>query len=213
MSATVDHSVAMPAPRKSEQTVKRGRFSKTENQRYTPGAEILAGTSVVLERHRPGKGYRHVLRKDDVERFITLLPDWDELAIGLETVALLEGRDDIEGIYGHGWIGICAWSRALWHQYERSFLEQPRPSILRVGVPIQDDGERLIGKWTEETIRAYQLLDVFIHELGHHHDRMTTDSQRTVARGERYAEEYATRYADAIWDAYCAEFDFVPPGT
>jgi hypothetical protein len=200
----------MAAPRKSESTVKRGRFRKTENRRYTPGAEVLAGTSVVFERQRPGKGYRHVLRKSDLERFVTLLHEWEELAVGLETIVLLEGRDDLEGIYGPGWIGICAWTRALWHHYDRTFLEAPRKSILRVGVVLEDRGDGLIGKWTDEAVRAYQLVDVFIHELGHHHDRMTTNAQHHAARGEGYAEEFASQFADQIWDAYCAEFAFVP---
>jgi hypothetical protein len=60
-----------------------------------------------------------------------------------------------------------------------------------------------------DSIRAYQLLDVLVHELGHHHDRMTTHSQCHPARGERYADAYATRYAERIWHAYCTEFDFV----
>ncbi len=49
-------------------------------------------------------------------------------------------------------------------------------------------------------------MDVFLHELGHHHDRMTTRSRSQAARGERYAETYANRYAERIWDAYQAEF-------
>jgi hypothetical protein len=200
----------MTAPRKSEPTVKRGRFRKTENRRYTPGAEVLAGTSVAFERHRPGKGYRHVLRKSDLERFISLLPDWEELAVGLETIVLLEGRHDLEGIYGPGWIGLCAWTRALWHQYDRTFSEAPRQSILRVGVAFEERGDGLIGKWTDEAIRAYQLLDVFLHELGHHHDRMTTNAQQHSARGEAWAEKFASQYADRIWEAYSAEFGFVP---
>ena len=61
----------------------------------------------------------------------------------------------------------------------------------------------------EETVRAYQLLDVLLHELGHHHDRMTTGSQKRPARGETYAEQYAAQYAERIWDAYSAEFELV----
>jgi len=64
----------------------------------------------------------------------------------------------------------------------------------------------VIVRWTETTAKAYQLLHVFLHELGHHHDRMTTRSRSTAARGEPYAETYAERYADRIWDAYEAEF-------
>jgi hypothetical protein len=52
-------------------------------------------------------------------------------------------------------------------------------------------------------------MHVLLHELGHHHDRMTTRSRNEAARGESYAETYANRYADRIWEAYEAEFGFV----
>ena len=35
---------------------------------------------------------------------------------------------------------------------------------------------------------------------------MTTRSRNEAARGEPYAENYANRYADQIWDAYEVEF-------
>lgn len=47
-----------------------------------------------------------------------------------------------------------------------------------------------------------QLRHILLHELGHHHDRMTTRSQFESSRGENYAEQYALRYADGIWDEY-----------
>jgi hypothetical protein len=53
-------------------------------------------------------------------------------------------------------------------------------------------------KWTENTARAYQLLYMFLHELGHHHDRMTTRSRRATARGEPYAESYANRDTERV---------------
>lgn len=184
--------------------LEKGR--KTHNWRYTPES-ALSATTVVLERQRPGKGYRHILSKSDIERFIALLPDWDELADGLEAIVLLAGNREYQGYYGPGWVGICAWERALWHAYDRSCLEQPRESIVRLGVPVeplQEDG--VIAKWTEDTVRAYQLLDVMLHELGHHRDRMSTRSRREPSRGESFAESYAARYAEQIWDAYVAEF-------
>ncbi len=184
--------------------MEKGR--RKHNWRYTPEA-ALSATTVVFERHRPGRGYRHILSKPDVERFITLLPDWDELSAGLDAIVLLAGNPEYQGWYGPDWIGICAWDRALWHIYDRSYLDNPRESITRLGVPLEPhhtDG--VIAKWTEETVRAYQLLDVMLHELGHHADRMTTRSRRDASRGESYAERYQARYADIIWDAYDAEF-------
>jgi len=47
---------------------------------------------------------------------------------------------------------------------------------------------------------------VLVHELGHHHDRMTSPRRRDATRGERYAEEYARRYEQTIWSKYCRVF-------
>jgi hypothetical protein len=108
------------------------------------------------------------------------------------------------------WVGVFAWNRALWHLHDPSYLENPRESISRLRIPIEQGSDGgLVAKWTEETVRAYQLLDVLLHELGHHHDRMTTRAQKEIPRGESYAEQYASRYADRIWDAYLAEFGLV----
>jgi hypothetical protein len=49
-------------------------------------------------------------------------------------------------------------------------------------------------------------MHILLHELGHHHDRMTTRSQRYCGRGESYAEQYALRFADQLWDAYFKAF-------
>ena len=61
-------------------------------------------------------------------------------------------------------------------------------------------------KWTESIARAWQLVHILLHELGHHHDRMTTRSRCRASRGEVYAERYALDYADRIWDRYINEF-------
>jgi hypothetical protein len=171
---------------------------------------MLSGTGVGFERRRAGKGYRHVLRKSDIERFIGLLPDWDEVSAGLDAIVLLPGHPENEGWCSvDGWIGIHAWERALWHRYHASWTEHPRASMARIGVPFElHDGE-MLAKWTEETVRAYQLLEVLLHELGHHRDRMTTRTRQQAARGEPFAEQYAERYGEEIWDAYAGEFGIV----
>lgn len=61
-------------------------------------------------------------------------------------------------------------------------------------------------QYSENSMRAFQLMHVLLHELGHHHDRMTTRSQRQSARGDSYAEQYALRYMGEIWDSYITEF-------
>ena len=73
-----------------------------------------------------------------------------------------------------------------------------------VRAPIDD---RLEARWTEGQARAFQLLHILPHELGHHHDRITTRSQREAARGEPYAESYAQRVLEAVWPSYARHFD------
>ena len=65
----------------------------------------------------------------------------------------------------------------------------------------------VLCKWTEAQARAYQLLHIFLHELGHHHDRMTTKSKSDASRGELYAEAYALKYEAEIWMRYLETFD------
>jgi hypothetical protein len=196
------------AERKDATRVKTGR--RRHHWHPTVDAAALPGTRVLFERRRPGRGYRHVLRKSDIQRFIGLLPDWDELAQGLEGIVLLPGDPEYQGMCFETWVGVFAWPRELWQLHDPRYLHDLRESMTRLRVPLErDGGGPVIAKWTEEAVRAYQLLDVLLHELGHHHDRMTTRRQKHVSRGESYAEKYAAQYADQIWDAYIAEFGLV----
>jgi hypothetical protein len=63
-----------------------------------------------------------------------------------------------------------------------------------------------VGEFTEATARAFQLLHILLHELGHHHDRMTSRSQKKPTRGEKYAEVYAHTHERLIWERYVRTF-------
>jgi hypothetical protein len=56
--------------------------------------------------------------------------------------------------------------------------------------------------WTEPQARAFQLLHILPHELGHHHDRITSRQQHTLGRGEPYAERYANQVLETLWPSY-----------
>jgi hypothetical protein len=160
----------------------------------------------VIDRKRPGDGYRHLLRRQHVVELIALLPDWDELSSGLNAIVLAPGEWNTEGWWEHGVVAVCAWEAGIWTHSTPKYCKENRHIMDRLGVPREDHGSYVLCKWTEGTARAYQLLDVLLHELGHHHDHMTTRSQRDAARGEPFAEEYARRYADVIWDRYMTAF-------
>jgi hypothetical protein len=192
--------------RKTAPRVKGGAVQKKNNWAPTPDPDRVRGIPSVV-RLRPGPGYRHVLKRRDVVDFVALLPDWDQLAVGLESIVLAPGEADAMGYHVAGAVHVCAWEEELWwHDTDPTFYDAHKDVLARLGVASEKRGGRIMCRWTESQARAFQLLDVLLHELGHHHDRITTASRLDAARGESYAEAYARRYADLIWDRYCETF-------
>jgi hypothetical protein len=192
--------------RKTAPAVRGGKVQYKNRWERSRGWQNHRQDVPAIDRARPGAGCRHLLRKADVERFLALLPDWDELSRGVDVILLAEGGGSM-GWYQDGLVAVCAWERELAWESDIKWLEEHRTELERLGVPIERrrKGLRWLG-WTERTAKAFQLVHILLHELGHHHDRMTTRSRRECARGESYAERYALEHADRIWDAYVAEF-------
>jgi hypothetical protein len=216
--------------RRSAMRVRDGRVLKKNNWRLEASDyRALRQDEIRLDRRRPPWGSRHLITIGQLRTFIELLPDWGEVAIGLDAI-VLDSETDCAGWYAPGVVAICAWDHDLWDWWSPEMVETHRPilELLEVEqVPIehsteyheyQDDLERwgdrntdpaaghVELRFTESQARAYQLLHILTHELGHHHDRITTRSQRRSARGEPYAEAYANRVADSIWPIYARTF-------
>lgn len=62
--------------------------------------------------------------------------------------------------------------------------------------------QRVLVRFDRRTAADYMLLHVFLHELGHHVDASTSPRKGWTKRGEDYAELWALRTADAMWDAW-----------
>ena len=71
----------------------------------------------------------------------------------------------------------------------------------------QEDG--VFCEFTIDQIKAYQLLHILLHELGHHYDRIKTKSKFKSSRGEKYAEDFAYINEAEIWKIYQEEFNVV----
>lgn len=200
--------------RKTTPKVRDGRVRKKNRTRETPNHMNTPHRWPAIDRRRPGATYRHVILKRDVETFLELLPNWDELSTGLKAIVLAAGSYNVFGWHEPGVVGLCAWDAKLWIQHRISFYEEHRRILGRLGVPTRkfrgNDGTYVECRYTEVTAKAFLLLHVLPHELGHHHDRMTTRSKIDSARGEGYAEAYALRYFDVIFDRYCGTFGFCP---
>lgn len=196
--------------RKSTPQIQGGKVQKKNDWSLTPNYYSHAQRDVIIDRKRPGAGYRHLLKPRDIRAFIGILPDWGELSQGLNGIVLAPGEGNTDGYHAPGVVHVCAWDEDLWHDYKRdtAFFRDHEPIFQRLGVPIEysDDGYALC-QFDESTVRAYQLLHILLHELGHHHDRMTTKSRRWTGRGEPYAEAYALRYEAKIWERYLETFE------
>jgi hypothetical protein len=210
--------------------VRDGRVQKKNNWRLdrddyfaVPQAEIR------IDRRDPAWGCRHLITVAQLRAFLDLLPDWDEIAVGLRAI-VLDSADDCMGWHDRGVVAVCAWEHELWWELaDLDWVTDHQGVLERLGVrhralSAEEAFERVwagVGppkdarkptrqfaevRWSEAQARAFQLLHILPHELGHHHDRMTTRSRRQSARGESYAERYAHRVMEVVWPAYAAAF-------
>lgn len=217
LSYQVTENIMRSRPRKTAPKVRDGKAQRKNRSALTPHYSNTPQARPAVDRQRPGAGYRHLITKKQLYQFIDLLPDWDELSRGLNAVVLAPGSHRTMGWYGPGIVAVCAWDAELQREWHNDFIEEHRGVLDRLGVerePICDDpcNEWIadpsfqLCKFTEASARGFQLTHVFLHELGHHHDRMTTKSKRRASRGEDYAERYANQYAEQIWDGYFGKF-------
>lgn len=193
--------------RKTTPRVVGGRPQRKNRWTRTPNCYNTKQNQPAIDRRRPGVGYRHVLKKRDVERFIRMLPEWDDLSDGLNVIQLAPGYPSYDGWHRPGIVAVCAWDIDQAIEVSGWYYRDHHKIFCRLGVPCTEltDGEYLC-EFNSSTIRAYQLLHILLHELGHHHDRMTTKSQRRSSRGEGFAERYALSHADRVWGRYLEEF-------
>jgi hypothetical protein len=188
--------------RKTDPKVIGGLVQKKNNWTPTSDYYNTEQAMLVIDRKRPGKGFRHLLKQNDIYDFIAILPDWKELSVGLNAVVLAPGSWDAFGFHVPGVVHVCAWDENIWTELSKEGYEAEKEILNKLGVPCEHSGGNVLCKFTEHTARAHQLLATLLHELGHHHDRMTTKSKICIARGETYAEAYAKAYAERIWVKY-----------
>jgi hypothetical protein len=100
--------------RRSAMRVRDGRVQKKNN--WTPDRSdyhVRRQDEIQLDRRAPGPEFKHVMTIAQLRAFVELLPDWDEVAVGLDAIVLDEGQDCM-GWYGRGVVAVCAWEQELW---------------------------------------------------------------------------------------------------
>ncbi|MCI0491249.1 MAG: hypothetical protein L0229_32055 [Blastocatellia bacterium] len=194
--------------RKTSPKVIGGKVQRKNNWAVTPDYYNSDQPFPVIDRKRPGSGYRHLLKQKDIETFIGILPNWQELCRSLNAIVLAPGSSRIFGYHVPGVVHVCAWDKDLWIKLSPEGYEQERYFLEKLEVPCERRGKEVVCKFNDSTARAHQLLATLLHELGHHHDSITSKSQLRANRGETYAEEYAKKYTDEIWTRYLETFGF-----
>ena len=193
--------------------VRDGRVQKKNNWTVDRGDyRSWTQAEIRIDRKDPGRYSRHLITVAQLREFLELLPDWDQLTIGLDAIVLDSERDEADamGWCSPGVVAVCAWEADLWwDDVHRSWVDEHRDVLdtLEVECERPDDQRYDVIRWTENQARAFQLLHILPHELGHHHDRMTNRSKLRCARGEPYAENYAIRVMNEVLPIYSTRFD------
>jgi hypothetical protein len=190
--------------RRTATKVKDGRVQR-KNRHHPTGA-----LGYVISRESPGRGFRHVLSKRDLENFIELIPDWNRLSARLERIVLAAHRSsDGEYAFYHreetGGIFLHAWHEDLWSKVTTPYFDSHRSMFQRLGVSYDSGIDSMFCRFTPAQARAFMLLHVFIHELGHHYDRIH-QKHWNVTKGEDYAERFANSRFDQLYPDYVDVF-------
>jgi hypothetical protein len=162
-------------------------------------------SEVHIHRRDPGPGRRHLLTVAHIREFTELLPDWDEIADALDAI-VLDHDPKLLGWYQGLVIGLCSWERDLWWpSCSPRFFAELRESLDLIGVEYAKRGGVYEIRWTEDQVRAFQLLTTFMHEVGHMMDALS-GRRPGASRGEPFAERYAQRRMHELWPAYARRF-------
>src|SRR3954452_2798058 len=147
----------MPIHRRTAMKVRDGRVLKKHNWRLDPGDyRALPQDEIGLDRRRPPEGSRHLITIAELRRFLALLPDWDEVAVGLDAI-VLDSATDCAGWCGPGVVAVYAWDHDLWDWWPAAMVDEHRQilDLLAVErVPIETSREH--REFMEE-LRAHRV--------------------------------------------------------
>jgi hypothetical protein len=193
--------------RKTNPRVRDGRVQPKNRRTRSDARDQQLLSWPEIGRERAGRTWRHVVSKEDLQSFVALIPDWLEVSDGLRAIVLDRGSTAFLGCYDAGVIRLTAWDRDLVVCWERAFHEEHAEVLEMIGVPTEADGDEVLCRFDERSARAFMLLHVLLHELGHHRDRMRTRHRRDCPGGEPFAEAWALERGRAMWPRYARVFD------
>ncbi len=191
--------------RRTATKVKDGRVQRKNRHRPT-GHE-----GYVLDRESPGRGFRHVVSKRDVQAFIDIIPDWHRYSERLERIVLASRSDGCDGAHEFyhreetGAIFLHAWREDLWVDLTVPYFNSHQQVFEALGLSYDHGEECVTCRFTEAQARAFMLLHIFMHELGHHYDRIH-QKHLDSSKGEDHAERFATSRFEQLFPPYVRVF-------
>ena len=196
--------------RKTTPKVAGGKPLRKNNHKLTPNYWNTQQEIIQIDEQKPGKGYKHFLKKKDILKFLEIIPNWEELSIDLDAIVLEEGGYGYDGrYYNDGVICISAWEKEQDILIGKQYFLEHQEIFNRLGIKYTEEEKGFFCEFTPEQIKAYQLLHILLHELGHHYDRIKTKSKYKSSRGEKYAEDFAIKKEKEIWNRYQEVFKVV----
>lgn len=90
-----------------------------------------------------------------------------------------------------------------------TFYQDHSALFNRLGIKATEKENYVICEFNEDQIKAYQLLHIFLHELGHHYDRIKTKTKSSCPQGENFAEAFAFEHEQKMWNIYEDAFNVV----
>ena len=110
------------------------------------------------------------------------------------------------GWYHKGIIAVSAWENDISGDFYLDFLDEHQFILDLIGIDYEKRQKYCHVDFNRDTAKAFQLLHIFLHELGHHVDCMASKSKRQPSRGEQFAEDWANDYAEILFDSYIDHF-------
>jgi len=196
--------------RKTTPKVAGGKPLRKNNHKVTPNFWNTEQEFVQIDEEKPGKGFKHFLKKKDIIKFLEIIPNWNMLSKHLDAIVLTYGGFGYDGYYNNnGVICISAWEKDRDILVNENYYHAHKELFERLGVESTKQSAGYFCEFTIDQIKAYQLLHILLHELGHHYDRIKTKSKYKAARGEDYAETFAFDNEKLIWKRYQEAFNVV----
>jgi hypothetical protein len=192
--------------------VRRTSTKVVDGQVTRKSRGYLSSAAEYIIRKEPAHvGFTHVVSPNQLRKFLQIVPGWPEAAHRLHEIVLTGGSNygfGYQTFYQHSKVGVialCAWPKELWKPVSSAFYSEHRHVLDALGVERSRDRLPHILRFTVAQARAFSLLHVFMHELGHHRDWLRRRG-RGLPNKELIAEDYANRYFDQLLPIYCEKF-------